>query len=126
MPKEHWKATLDEHDYPAARAYLSLLVTPKTAKALTKSLQDAPLNYAKAKDLLRASQLGLLPADDAYVRADLRKVHDGTKLSPVLLVRGVLGAWPLIVADGYHRICASYHISDDADVPRRTADMPSL
>ena len=111
---------------PPRAVYLSLLVTPKTAKALTKSLQDAPLNYAKAKDLLRAGQLGLLPADDAYVRADLSKVHDGTKLSPVLLVRGVLGAWPLIVADGYHRISASYHISDDANVPCRTADMPSL
>jgi hypothetical protein len=126
MLKEHWKDTPDAHDYPAARAYLNLLVAPKTAKALAKSLQDAPLTHAKAKDLLRASQLALLPADDAYVRADLTKVRDGTKLSPVLLVRGVLGAWPLIVADGYHRICASYHISDDANVPCRTADMPQL
>ncbi len=122
MPKEHWKDSPDDHDYPAARAYLSLLVTPKTAKALMNSLEDAPLKYAKAKDLLRASQLGLLPADDADVRADLTKVHDGTKLSPVLLVRGVLGCWPLIVADGYHRVCASYWIDENTDIPCILAD----
>ena len=87
-------------------------------------MQTAPLIHAKAKDLLRASQLELLPADDVNVRADLKKVHDGVKLSPVLLVRGVFGESPLIVADGYHRICASYHLSDDADVPCRIVDVP--
>jgi hypothetical protein len=74
---------------------------------------------------LRASQLPLLPADDAEVRKDLTKANDGEKLSPVLLVRGELGAWPLTVADGYHRICASYHLSDDADIPDRMADLPT-
>ena len=51
MPDEHWKTTPDEHDYPAARAYLGLLTEPKTAKAVAKALQDAPLQTAKAKDL---------------------------------------------------------------------------
>ena len=125
MPDEHWKTTPDEHDYPAAHAYLGLLTEPKTAKAVAKALQDAPLQTAKAKDLLRASQLPLLPADDAEVRKDLTKAHDGEKLSPVLLVRGELGAWPLTVADGYHRICASYHLSDDADIPYRMVDLPT-
>jgi hypothetical protein len=125
MAEEHWKETPDEHDYPAARAYLSLLVSSKTAKALAKALQTAPLIRAKAKDLLRASELDLLPTEDVSVRADLKKVRDGVKLSPVLLVRGVLGESPLIVADGYHRICASYHLSDDADVPCRIADAPA-
>ena len=39
----------------------------------------------------------------------------GTKLSPVLLVRGD----PLWVADGYNRICASYHLDEDAEIPCR-------
>jgi hypothetical protein len=30
---------------------------------------------------------------------------------------------PLIVGDGYHRICASYHLSEDADIPCRLADL---
>jgi hypothetical protein len=125
MTNEHWKDAPDDHDYPAAREYLSLLVRPKTAKALARSLRDAPVTYAKANDLLRASQLDLLPADDADVREDLRKVRDGVKLSPVLLVRGSLGGWPLIVADGYHRICASYHLNENADVPCRIVDLPT-
>jgi hypothetical protein len=125
MPDEQWKTTPDEHDYPAARAYLGLLVEPKTAKAVAKALLNAPLQTAKAKDLLRASQLPLLPDNDAEVLKDLTKARDGEKLSPVLLVRGELGAWPLTVADGYHRICASYHLSDDADIPYRMVDLPT-
>jgi len=30
----------------------------------------------------------------------------------------------LIVADGYHRICASYHLDEDADIPCRLVDLP--
>jgi hypothetical protein len=125
MTTEHWKDDPDEHDYPAARQYLSLLVVPKTAKTLTKSLRNAPLRHAKAKDLLRASHLELLPADDPEVLDDLKKVHDGVKLSPVLLVRGTLGVSPLIIADGYHRICASYHIDEDTEIPYRIGDVPT-
>jgi hypothetical protein len=52
-------------------------------------------------------------------------VKKGVKLSPVLLVRGGLGGdRPLTVADGYHRICASYHLDEDADIPCRLADLP--
>jgi hypothetical protein len=28
---------------------------------------------------------------------------------------------PLTVADGFHRICASYHLDEDADIPCRIA-----
>ena len=24
---------------------------------------------------------------------------------------------PLTIADGYHRVCASYHVNEDADIP---------
>jgi hypothetical protein len=30
---------------------------------------------------------------------------------------------PLIVADGYHRICASYHLDENTDIPCRIADL---
>ena len=48
----------------------------------------------------------------------------GESLSPVLLVRGqaTVGA-PLIVADGYHRICASYHLNEDTDILCRIAEL---
>jgi hypothetical protein len=32
----------------------------------------------------------------------------------------------LQIADGYHRICASYHLDEDADIPcRMAADPPA-
>ena len=102
-----------------------MIVAPKTAKALTKLLRNAPLKHAKAKDLLRASHLELLPADDPEVLDDLKKVRGGVKFSPVLLVRGALGVHPMIIADGYHRICASYHIDEDAEIPYRIGDVPT-
>ena len=49
----------------------------------------------------------------------------GKKLSPVVLVIGELhDERPLTVADGYHRICASYHLDPDALVPCQIVDLP--
>jgi hypothetical protein len=81
--------------------------------------------HRKAKDLLRASALPELPPDNVHVMKDLEKVKKRELLSPVLLVRGRLDAHvPLTVADGYHRICASYHLDEDADIPCRIVDWP--
>lgn len=121
--KEHWKSKPDEHDYPAAANYLGLLATEAVAARVVEGLKAASLSHFKAKDLLRASQLPLLPEDDPSVARDLKKVKRGEQLSPVLLVRGdLVCAVPLTVADGYHRICASYHLTEDADIPCRIAD----
>ena len=122
--KEHWKPEPDAHDYPAAAAYLSLLLGAAQVRATVKRLQTASLTDAKAKDLLRASHLPPLPPGNIHVALDLKKVKTGQKLSPVLLVRGRLASSvPLTVADGYHRICASYHLDEDADIPCRIADL---
>jgi hypothetical protein len=122
--KEHWKERPDEHDYPAAEEYLSLVTSPAAAKRLARRLRVAPIVHRKAKDLLRASGLPLLAPDNFHVAKDLKKVTAGRLLSPVLLVRGMLRTQiPLIVADGYHRICASYHLDEDADIPCRIADL---
>jgi hypothetical protein len=121
--KEHWKEEPDDHDYPAAADYLSLLLPQSAANALSDRLRAAPLVRRKAKDLLRASRLETLGPDNVHVAADLEKVRKGRALSPVLLVRGQLtDNVPLIIADGYHRICASHHIDEDADIPCRIAD----
>jgi len=86
---------------------------------------DGKLIY-EAKDLLRASQLSLLPRDNVHVAKDLAQVHNGHKLSPVLIVRGkFLKGRPLVVADGYHRVCASYWIDENAQIPCRLVDAPS-
>jgi hypothetical protein len=120
---EHWKVDPDEHDYPAALAYLSLILPPEAAQDVVARLHTAEVQHYKAKDLLRASRLPLLPRDNFHVAADLRKAKRGQPLSPVLLVRGQLERdVPLTVADGYHRICASYALDEDADIPCHLVD----
>ena len=43
----------------------------------------------------------------------------------MLVVRGdVLRGYPLTVADGYHRICASFHLSEDTYILCKIADLP--
>jgi hypothetical protein len=124
-PKERWTNTPAPHDYPAASDYLSLLFDPPMVGALVRSLRSATPTARKAKDLLRASGLALLPITDPEVAKDLKKVKKGEQLSPVLLVRGGLDHDRLLtVADGYHRICISYHLDEDADIPCRIADLP--
>ena len=122
--KERWKESPDDRDYPAAEDYLSLVTTPAAAKALVRRLRIAPIQHRKAKDLLRASGLPVLDPDNFHVAKDLNKIAQGRLLSPVLCVRGMVRFQvPLIVADGYHRICASYHLDEDADIPCRITDL---
>jgi hypothetical protein len=68
----------------------------------------------KAKDVVRAAQLQMLPRTNFHVRRDLRKIDAKKTLSPLLLVRGH-GAThlPLTIADGYHRACAVYWNNED-------------
>ncbi len=122
---ENWAENPDDQDYPAAEDYLSLLMPPATAKRLVGRLRTAAIAHRKAKDVLRASRLPVLPPENFHVAKDLKKVRAGKKLSPVLLVRGRIGEGevPLTVADGYHRICASYQLDEDADIPCRIVDL---
>jgi hypothetical protein len=115
---EHWSEVPQEHDFPAAASYLSLVCEPTEVRRLVAALQLAPALRHQAKDLLRASGLALLPPENVHVAGDLAKIRRGEKLSPVLLVRGDFRrGMALTVADGYHRICASYHVNEDADIP---------
>jgi hypothetical protein len=121
---EHWGDQPADHDYPAAASYLNLLCSPDEVKRLVASLRAAPLEHFKAKDLLRASGLALLPPQNPHVASDLAKVNRGTPLSPVLLIRGdIKGGFPLTIADGYHRVCASYHLDENADIPCHLGDL---
>lgn len=126
MASEHWQLEPDQHDFPAAGTYLSLICDAATVQKLVELLQGAPSTIYQAKDLLRASGLALLDKNNAHVEKDLDKVKSGRKLSPVLLVRGnVAKRRPLVVADGYHRICASYWLDENAPIPCRVANLPN-
>lgn len=113
-----WQQHPEEHDYPAAADYLSLIAPPEQVDAIVRELRGAAVRLRKAKDILRASGLPLLPEDNPHVASDLKKVRHGDALSPVLLVRGDLARGVATqIADGYHRVCASYHVDENTDIP---------
>ena len=60
--------------------------------------------------------------DEPHVDDDLKRIHKGKPLAPILLIRGdMTRGLPLIVADGYHRICAICYFDESAPIPCRTA-----
>jgi hypothetical protein len=113
-----WLDRPEMHDYQAAEDFLSLIMSPDQAADRRRQLSDAKdqVTHRKAKDILRASQLTLLGQDNKHVAADLAKVNMGQALSPILLLRGD-DEHPLIIADGYHRVCASYWVDENTDIP---------
>jgi disulfide oxidoreductase YuzD len=111
-----WLSNPEEHDFPAARSYLSLIYDDLTVKSLVKRLKRAPVSEFKAKDIFRASALSLLGVSNAHVEKDQRKIRDGEGLSPLLLVRDPESGG-VIIADGYHRLCAVYSFDEDALIP---------
>ena len=123
--KRNWTETPDPADYGAAADYLSLLLPAETAQMAVMRLRNGPMVSRRAKDLLRASGLTDLPAENPSVARKLKDLKQGNLLSPVLCLRGNLhdGA-SLTIADGYHRICASYLLDEAADIPCRLAELP--
>ena len=115
MPK-FWLKEPQKHDFPAAADYLELLFDEPHVKELVEKLKAANTISKKAKDILRASQLPLLPRENSHVRENLQKVKKGNKMSPILLVRHEV---KLHIADGYHRLCAIYYLSEDEAIPCR-------
>lgn len=111
-----WLRDPKEHDFPAATDYLELLFSNEESKAFTEELRKAVTIIKKSKDILRASMLPLLPQDNIHVKENLKRVKKGGRLSPVLLVKK---DDKLIIADGYHRICAIYYLSEDLEIPCR-------
>jgi hypothetical protein len=114
--KKKWLSEPEKHDYPAAKSYLTLLYDEKTAAKYAKALARAPMTSFAAKDIFRASELPLLGATNSHVRKNEIKLAAGKKLSPLLLVRDPVHG-KLIIADGYHRMCAVYAFDEDTIVP---------
>lgn len=120
--KDIWDRAPSAEDLQAARRFLSLLFSEKDAGRLARLLRGASTGFFEAKDLLRAAQCELLEEDNPQIAADLKKIEKGKTLSPVLLVRGRARAGvPLIIADGHHRICASWYWNEDEPVACRMA-----
>jgi hypothetical protein len=119
MPKNveiKWLSEPEEKDYPAALSYLCLLYDEQKATAYVNQLKRASTSQFKAKDIFRASGLSLLGISNAHVEKDQQKIQSGRELSPLLLVRDSVNG-KVIIADGYHRLCAVYSKDEDAVIP---------
>jgi len=115
-PQIQWLAEPEDKDYPAAQSYLSLLHSETETIGLVKKLKDAKVVQFKAKDIFRASGLSLLGVSNSHVAKDQQKIKEGKALSPLLLVRdGANGR--VVIADGYHRLCAVYSFNEDETIP---------
>lgn len=111
-----WLREPEDHDYPAAASYLSLVYESKAVAHYVKLLKSAAMVKFHAKDLFRASNLSHLGVSNSHVESDRQKIRAGVKLSPLLLVRDT-GNGKMVIADGYHRLCAAYSIDEDATIP---------
>ena len=111
-----WLAKVEEHDFAAAASYLGLIYSHAQCKTLVAALGAADLVQFKAKDIFRASQLSLLGISNSHVEKDRAQIDKGDPLSPLLLVRDEKNG-KVIVADGYHRLCAVYQVDEDAWIP---------
>jgi hypothetical protein len=111
-----WLSDPEDKDYPAAESYLSLLHSPTEVIGLIKKLKEAKVSKFAAKDIFRASGLSLLGVSNSHVEKDQKKIKDSLPLSPLLLVRDIQNS-KLIIADGYHRLCAVYTFNEDEEIP---------
>ena len=119
MPKRiavEWLAKPEKHDYTAADSYLSLIMDEKTASRIVAKLKKARVMRFKAKDIFRASSLPLLPIGNSHVKKDEKQILRGDPMSPILLVRDARTG-KVVIADGYHRMCAVYAFDEDAIIP---------
>lgn len=111
-----WLIEPEEHDYPAAKSFLNLIYDESMANTYVEKLSRASISEFKAKDIFRASGLSLLGVSNAHVEKDQQKIESGQELSPLLLVRDSTHG-KVIIADGYHRLCAIYSYDEDAIIP---------
>ncbi len=111
-----WLDAPEEHNYPAAESFLSLTYDKDTVAGYVRELRRAPVSQFKAKDIFRASGLSLLGISNSHVEKDRKKIRDGRKLSPLLLVRDK-SRGRVVIADGYHRMCSVYAFDEDALIP---------
>ena len=95
---------------------MSLVYELAQARRYVDALGAAAVVTFKAKDIFRASALSLLGVSNSHIAKVQRKIAAGEALSPLLLVRDATHG-RVVVADGYHRLCAVYTVDEDALVP---------
>jgi hypothetical protein len=114
--KIKWLSEPEKQDYLAAISFLSLIFDETQAKLFVDKLKTTIVVEFKAKDIFRASSLSLLGISNKHIQKDLKMIQSRISLSPLLLTRDPTNG-KVIIADGYHRLCAVYSLDEDALIP---------
>lgn len=112
----HWLPEPADDTYQAAKTYLELMFKPKKARRWVKRLKKADISKYAAKDILRASDTPIATVKAFDWEKQQEEIANGDALSPILLIRQNDGG-PLIIADGFHRMCALFSTDQEVSVP---------
>jgi hypothetical protein len=115
--KARWSGQPHAESYSAAANYLKLVFGQDFAREAIKKLRKSRLETFEAKDILRACGD---PPQVTHIEEDCREILDGVKQSPLLLVRN-MSTGRVVVADGFHRLCAVFKLDSKAAVPCKLA-----
>jgi hypothetical protein len=66
--------------------------------------------------MIQVDTQSLLGDSNFHVEKDRKKIQEGKSLSPILLVRDQEHG-KVIIADGYHHLCAVYSFNEDELIP---------
>jgi hypothetical protein len=105
--KVKWLAKPAEDDYGAAENFLQLLFKPKKVRRWAKQLRQADVTEYLARDILRATGTSILEVQAFDWSKQQKEIDEGKCLAPILIVRQDNGGH-LIIADGFHRLCALF------------------
>lgn len=111
-----WLDEPAEHDYPTAASFLLLLKPQEAVDELVRLFRAAPVVSFKSKDIFRESGLSMLGVGNSHVDVDRQNIPACKPLSPIPLVRDAEQE-RVVIADGYHRLCALYSFDEDASMP---------
>jgi hypothetical protein len=115
-----WLKKPQKKNYPAARRFLELTLGGKEARSLAVRLRRAKVREIAARDLLRASRTPMSEVRAFDWTSQNKDIKKGKRLSPILVVCGT-GRRALLVADGFHRLCAVFAHNQDAVVRYKIA-----
>lgn len=111
-----WLPEVKESNYIDATSYLNLIYSSIEVENIISLLRESELTIFKAKDILRASRLNLLTSNNYHVKINLNEITQEIPLSPLLLIKDKDLKGKLIIADGYHRLCAIYNFNEDFSI----------
>jgi hypothetical protein len=118
--KINWLSSPIDSDYASAERYLSLLFKPRKCRKLLRKLRAAPMSEYPAKDILRASRTPMSEVAAFDWSRQQKQISEGKALGPILIVRQNDGSG-LIIADGFHRMCALFAEDELIKVPCKIA-----